>query len=77
MNRSWHKENPMPKKPTLKASAKWHLADSMKCGCRPIPKSVRDFLKRKIAKAEFFPTLGKRIVERERNEMPSANTTTG
>ena len=49
MNKSWHKENPMPNNPTLEARAKWHLAHAMKCGCRQMPKSIQDFLKKKKA----------------------------
>lgn len=46
INASWHKKNPMPKNPTLKERAAWHIAHATACGCRPIPKSVASFLRK-------------------------------
>jgi hypothetical protein len=51
MNKKWHSEHPMPKKPDLSQRIEWHNAHAKACACRPIPKSVRDA----IAKHKILP----------------------
>ena len=36
----WHREHPMPVKPTIDQRVRWHLAHARACGCRPIPRTV-------------------------------------
>ena len=38
--RIWHKENKMPKNPSLEERIKWAIGHAGNCGCRPIPKSL-------------------------------------
>jgi len=42
INKAWHLENPMPKKPTLEQRVTWHKAHQLNCGCRPVPKSLEE-----------------------------------
>jgi hypothetical protein len=41
MNREWHKQNKMPRNPTVGQRLAWHLQHAKKCGCRDMPPSVR------------------------------------
>lgn len=45
--RIWHKENKMPKNPTLEQRANWHREHVKNCGCRPIPRSLSPKVKKK------------------------------
>ncbi len=41
INEEWHKNNWMPKNPTLKQRIIWHIAHAKNCACRPIPPNVQ------------------------------------
>jgi hypothetical protein len=41
MNKLWHEQNKLPKNATGTQRIKWHLEHQKRCGCRPIPKSLR------------------------------------
>jgi hypothetical protein len=47
MNRDWHAANPMPKPATLEQRVAWHLAHAEACGCRDLPRTVREELVRR------------------------------
>jgi hypothetical protein len=55
LNRSWHEKHPMPPKATLEVRAAWHQEHAEQCGCRPIPKSVADYLGDKTSAAGKRP----------------------
>lgn len=40
LNASWHKQNRMPARATLRQRVKWHLEHARECGCRSIPQHV-------------------------------------
>lgn len=42
LNAKWHKENPMPKKITLKEKIQWHADHNRECGCREIPPKIKE-----------------------------------
>jgi hypothetical protein len=44
MNREWHEAHPMPRNATLEQRAEWHLEHERNCSCRPIPRTVREYL---------------------------------
>lgn len=46
MNSKWHEKNRMPKNATLRQRAAWHVRHQKNCGCRPIPKGVRSYIKK-------------------------------
>ncbi len=46
MNKEWHEKNPMCKNPTMAQRAEWHIAHQKNCSCRPVPDSVREYIKR-------------------------------
>jgi hypothetical protein len=49
INKEWHQNNLMPKKPTLDQRIAWHLEHSRECSCRVIPpKLLEEIKKRKI-----------------------------
>jgi hypothetical protein len=49
LNKDWHEQHRMPKNPTLDQRVEWHIAHKKACGCREIPESVKEELrKRKI-----------------------------
>jgi hypothetical protein len=48
MNEQWHKQNRMPKNPTIEQRIKWHLEHQKACDCREIPKKLQEeIVKRK------------------------------
>jgi len=47
LNEIWHRENPMPNKPTLDQRIKWHLEHKHECGCREIPPRLREEIKKR------------------------------
>jgi hypothetical protein len=47
MNKPWHEQHKMPTKPTLDQRVRWHLAHAKHCGCRPVPRSVLEEMKRR------------------------------
>lgn len=51
--RIWHKENKMPKNPSLEERIKWTICHAKNCGCRPIPESLLlEIKKRKLTVAK-------------------------
>lgn len=49
INAKWHKQNRMPKNPTIEQRIKWHLEHQKHCECRPIPgKLFKEMKKRKL-----------------------------
>jgi len=55
INASWHQRNPMPRNATLDQRVAWHLEHSRECGCREIPQTVSDELKRQGARLRGRP----------------------
>jgi hypothetical protein len=45
VNAAWHAKHRMPARATLAQRAKWHVAHARHCGCRPMPESVRVYLR--------------------------------
>jgi hypothetical protein len=49
INAAWHKENRMPKNPSLEQKIAWHLAHMKHCSCRaPHGKILTELQKRKL-----------------------------
>jgi len=50
LNADWHKNNRMPKNPTLQQRIDWHIEHQKNCDCRPgLPEKLREeMIKRKI-----------------------------
>lgn len=44
INATWHKENRMPKNPTLEQRIKWHKVHQKNCACRPIPEKLQKLM---------------------------------
>ncbi len=44
MNKDWHREHPMPVKPTLEQRIEWHRQHSRHCACREVPKDLRRYV---------------------------------
>lgn len=42
INAQWHKENRMPKSPSVKERIEWHKEHAKKCACRPIPLKLQE-----------------------------------
>jgi hypothetical protein len=36
INKEWHLENKMPKRPTLDQRVEWHVAHAKNCNCRKV-----------------------------------------
>ena len=45
--REWHDKNPMKKNPTLEERIEWHVEHAKHCGCRPMPKSIKDEIEKR------------------------------
>lgn len=45
--KNWHKENKMPKNPSLDERIKWAIGHAGKCGCRSIPESLLAEIKKR------------------------------
>ena len=45
INKEWHGKNKMPKSPTLGERVAWHKKHQEYCQCRPIPYSLKEFIK--------------------------------
>lgn len=43
MNKEWHKQNRMPKNPTLEQRIAWHKEHQKNCTCREVPKSLKKY----------------------------------
>jgi hypothetical protein len=46
MNARWHRQHPMPKRPSEPVGAKWHVAHAKACGWRDIPDSIAALIRR-------------------------------
>ena len=46
INKAWHEKNRMPDRPTMKERIKWHLDHVKNCGCRPIPNTVLEEIRK-------------------------------
>ena len=51
INEPWHRAHPMPGRAKADQRLDWHRDHAAHCGCRPIPRSVRDLLKQRDAAA--------------------------
>ena len=47
INSKWHKENKMPKNPTLDQRVTWHLAHAKNCNCRPLGGKILEEIKKR------------------------------
>ena len=47
MNARWHASHVMPRAATLEARVSWHVAHAWHCGCRAVPATVADELRRR------------------------------
>jgi hypothetical protein len=55
INAEWHRNNVMPKNPTLEQRIAWHIEHAKVCGCRAIPPSLLPIInqrKEDVAKQE-------------------------
>jgi hypothetical protein len=50
MNAEWHDRHPMPRRPTIAQRVTWHREHQKHCDCRPIPASIRPFLRTRAGK---------------------------
>jgi hypothetical protein len=48
INATWHRQQPMPKRPTPIQRMDWHVEHARECACRPIPAE----LEKAIARAQ-------------------------
>jgi hypothetical protein len=51
MNRAWHEANVLGRNPTRERRLSWHREHQANCGCRPMPKSVRQDLEGRMTPA--------------------------
>ena len=50
INAEWHRENVMPRNPSLEERIEWHIEHSEECGCRPVPAKIAfEIKKRKLS----------------------------
>ncbi len=42
VNKAWHDSNVLPKSATTAQRIAWHVEHQQRCGCRPIPKRLRE-----------------------------------
>jgi len=47
LNRDWHAAHPMPPRASMDQRIAWHLSHAAACGCRDIPRTVREELARR------------------------------
>ena len=47
MNKPWHELNKMPTKASLEQRVRWHLEHAKHCGCRPVPSSVIEEMRKR------------------------------
>jgi hypothetical protein len=50
INAKWHKQNRMPKNPTVEQRIKWHIEHQKNCSCRPIPEKLLEEMKKRKLK---------------------------
>ena len=46
MNKQWHAAHPMPQRPAFDQRVAWHRAHAENCGCREMPRNIREVLER-------------------------------
>jgi hypothetical protein len=51
INAAWHKQNPMPPRPTAEQRLRWHVAHAKACGCRKLTTAALNELKRRAREA--------------------------
>lgn len=61
INAIWHSRNPLPRAATLALRVAWHIKHAKACGCRAIPATVVEALRRQ----------GRRIPARRRGRLPA------
>jgi len=47
LNAAWHRAHRMPQRATIDQRLRWHLAHARACGCREMPASIKNELKRR------------------------------
>lgn len=47
MNTLWHEQHKMPTRATVEQRVRWHLEHAKHCGCRPVPRSVLEEMKKR------------------------------
>jgi hypothetical protein len=47
LNRAWHQQHVMPKRPSVEQRLRWHVAHARACGCREIPRTIVAELRRR------------------------------
>ena len=47
INKEWHEKNKMPKNASIEQRIEWHIEHQKHCSCRPIPKKVKEEMKKK------------------------------
>lgn len=47
MNEAWHKNNIMPKNATREQRIQWHGAHAKACGCREVPLTLVDEMRKR------------------------------
>lgn len=50
LNKEWHVANRMPKNPTLSERVEWHIAHAKNCGCREMPGSIAEEIRKRQIK---------------------------
>lgn len=48
LNKDWHLKNRMPKNATEQQRIDWHIKHARQCGCREIPKSLAEKMKKSL-----------------------------
>jgi hypothetical protein len=51
LNREWHRQNRMPPKASRAQRIEWHALHAAKCGCRKIPESIGQDVKKLLKPA--------------------------
>jgi hypothetical protein len=51
LNKEWHRLNRMPPKATRAQRIQWHAEHAAKCGCREIPESTRQDVRKLLKPA--------------------------
>jgi len=44
INKEWHLAHRMPKNPTPKQRAEWHVEHAKNCGCRELTESIKKLI---------------------------------
>jgi hypothetical protein len=51
INSTWHKNQPMPPRPTAEQRLRWHLGHAEACGCRKLSGTMLKELRRRAREA--------------------------